>query len=316
MACCTTPRSGCCAASVGARPALAIHPGALGDVLLAIPALRALRAGGPVALAAQPRVAALLQALGVVDEALAFDSLGFDALFTDDTSRAPRLERFERLMCWFGARDPSFTGRLRALVPDAVVAPSVRPGRPVWQHLLETVGAPAGQWRAPLEVPERVRALGAEALAAAGMDAPRPWLVVHPGAGSPAKQWPAEAFARVVTTLAARARMNVLVHQGPADGAAVTALRRHLGDGAVRLVEPSLPALAGVLAHAALFVGNDSGVSHLAAALGVPSVVLFDARHLDWRPWWAGARVRTVTLTAAVAGEVDAVVNDLLGLLP
>jgi ADP-heptose:LPS heptosyltransferase len=147
------------------------------------------------------------------------------------------------------------------------------------------------------------------------MDAPRPWLFVHPGAGGAAKQWPAGAFARVVTTLAARARVNVLMHQGPADAAAVAALRAHLGDGVVRLVEPSLPALAGALAQAGVFLGNDSGVSHLAAALGVPSVILFDRRNLDWRPWSAAACARTVTLARVVDGEVDAVVDDLLGRL-
>jgi ADP-heptose:LPS heptosyltransferase len=76
-----------------------------------------------------------------------------------------------------------------------------------------------------------------------------------------------------------------------------------------------LPALAGALAHATIYVGNDSGVSHLAAALGVPSLVLFDPRHLAWRPWWAGARVQTVTLTRTVSDEVAAVVNELEAML-
>ena len=52
-------------------------------------------------------------------------------------------------------------------------------------------------------------------------------------------------------------------------------------------------------------------IRHLAAALGVPSLVLFDARHLDWRPWWPGAGVRTVTLTAMVDEEVADVIADL-----
>jgi heptosyltransferase III len=195
------------------------------------------------------------------------------------------------------------------------VAPSVGAGRPVWEHLLATVGAPPGDWRAPLPASAALRALGAEALAAARMELPHPWLLVHPGAGGPAKCWPAAAFARVITTAAARARMNVIVHQGPADAAAAAALRRHLGAGVVWLVEPSLPALAGALAHAQLYLGNDSGVSHLAATLGVPSVVLFDPRHLAWTPWWIGAHVRTVTLAAAVEAEVEAVIGELLGLL-
>lgn len=270
-----------------------------------------MRVAGPVTLAAQPRIAALLRALEVVDEAIAFDDLALDALFVDDATRTPRLPAVGRVVSWFGARDPVFRRRLAALTPGVVIAPSVEPGRPVWQHLLATIGAPAGEWCAPIRAPEALRALGEQARMAAGGHGPPPWLLVHPGAGRVAKCWPAEAFARVITTLAARARMNVCVHVGPADAAAAAALRTRVGDGVVWLREPALPALAGALAGAALYVGNDSGVSHLAAALGVPVLALFDRRHLDWRPWWPGAGVREVTLTEIVASEVDAVIGDL-----
>jgi ADP-heptose:LPS heptosyltransferase len=294
--------------------ALAIHPGALGDVLLAVPALRALRAaaGAPVVLAAQPHLGALLTALGVVDDHVAFDALGLDGLFVDDEARRPRLPAVRRLVCWFGARDPIFVRRLTALVPGAVVAPSVAGDQPVWEHLLATVDPAArpSDWRAPVVAPASVRALGAAHLAAA----PPPWLIVHPGAGGAAKCWPAAAFARVITTVAARARMNVLAHRGPADEAPAAALRQRLGAGLRWLDEPALPLLAGVLAGAQVYLGNDSGVSHLAAALGVPSVVLFDRRHLAWRPWWDGARVRPVTLTEPVAGEVETVTDDVVAL--
>jgi ADP-heptose:LPS heptosyltransferase len=296
---------------------LAVHPGALGDVLLAVPALRALRAtaAAPVVLGAQPHIGALLAMLGVVDRAVAFEALGLDALFVDDAARRPRWPPVDRLVCWFGARDPTFTRRAAALVPGAVVAPSVADRGPVWEHLLATIAGPRGDWRDPVAVPEALRAEGRAALVAAGCEGPRPWLVVQPGAGGAAKCWPAEAFARTITTLATRARVNVVVHVGPADAEAAAALRRHLGAGVAWLVNPSLPALAGVLAEATIYLGNDSGVSHLAAALGVPALVLFDARHLAWRPWWPGARAHTVTLTATVAEEVDAVVAELEAML-
>jgi len=299
-------------------PTLAVHPGALGDVLLAIPALRALRAdaAGPLVLAAQPRLGALLAALEIVDAHVAFDALGLDSLFVDDAACRPRLPPLGRLVCWFGARDPVFVRRLGEVVPGAVVAPSVGDGALVWEHLLATVGAGAGEWCASIVAPPAVRAAGAAALAGAGADAPPPWLFVHPGAGGAAKCWPAEAFARTIATLAARKRMNVVVHQGPADGEAASALRRHLGAGVVWLVEPALPALAGALAHAGLYLGNDSGVSHLAAALGVPGLVLFDRRHLAWQPWWPGARCRAVTLTEVARDEVEAVVASLVEMLP
>jgi ADP-heptose:LPS heptosyltransferase len=56
-------------------------------------------------------------------------------------------------------------------------------------------------------------------------------------------------------------------------------------------------------------------VSHLAAALGVPSLILFDERHLAWRSWWPGARTRTVTLTRAEPDDVGAVVAGLRAML-
>lgn len=294
-------------------PALAIHPGALGDVLLAVPALRALRAGaGQVVLAAQPRIGALLEVLGVIDRHVAFDSLGLDVLFTEDTARSSRLPEASRVVCWFGARDATFTRRLTSLVPGAVVARPAAAEASVWAHLLAGAGVGSdAAWCAAIEPAEALRALGLQTMLSAGADGPSPWLVVHPGAGSAAKCWPAEAFARVVTQLAAGTRMNVLVHQGPADGEPVAALRRHLGAGVVWLVEPGLPALAGVLAHARAYLGNDSGVSHLAAALGVPGLVLFDARNLPWRPWWPGIGVRPVTLTETRQADVAGVLQDM-----
>jgi hypothetical protein len=296
---------------------LAVHPGALGDVLLAIPALRALRAtsSAPLVLAAQPRIGALLEALGVVDGHVAFDALGLDALFVADADSLPRLPAVERAVCWFGARDPVFTRRLRDCVPDVVIAPSVVEGVPVWEHLLRSVGAPDGEWRTSMSASESLGALGTRTLAATGFDGPRPFLFVHPGAGSPAKCWPAEAFARVITTVAARTRANAFVHQGPADAEAAAALRRHIGAGVAWVIDPPLTALAGALSHITVFLGNDSGVSHLAAALGIPAVILFDRANLAWRPWAAQAVVRTVTVASADDRDVEAVVADVRRLL-
>jgi len=296
---------------------LAVHPGALGDVLLAIPALRALRAtsSAPLVLAAQPRIGALLEALGVVDGHVAFDALGLDALFVPDADSLPRLPAVARVVCWFGARDPVFARRLRDCVRDVVIAPSVVEGAPVWEHLLKSIGAPEGEWCAPISVSESLAALGTRTLAATGFDGPRPFLFVHPGAGSAAKCWPAGAFARVITTVEARTRANAFVHQGPADAEAAAALRRHIGAGVAWVTDPPLTALAGALSQTTVFLGNDSGVSHLAAALGIPAVILFDPVNLAWRPWAAQAVVRTVTLARADDRDVEAVVADVRRLL-
>src|SRR5207244_2806299 len=167
---------------------------------------------------------------------------------------------------WFGARDPDFARRLAAISPGAIVAASVdrggltppsdtpgAPGRGVWRHLLETTGD-ARERRDVARVSDTLVAEGRATLA---------------GAGSAAKRWPAAAFAEALAPLAARRDVEIMVHEGPADAEPAARLLR-LVPSARRLREPSLPALAGVLARCAAYVGNDSGVSHLAAAVGPP----------------------------------------------
>jgi heptosyltransferase-3 len=297
--------------------ALAVHPGALGDVLLAVPALRALRERhGAVMLAAQPRIADLLLALGIVDDAYPVDRLGLDALFVDDDARA-RLFDADHVVCWLGARDPAFKRRLGAHAPSVTVAPSVGEDI-VWEHLLRTAVPEAPALVDPVVVPETARATGRDLLVKAGWDGESRLLIVHPGAGSAAKRWPVEGFASVVEAVAADHALTVAVHRGPADAEPVTAFVRQLAKPLV-LEEPSLPGLAGALAHGTAYVGNDSGVSHLAGAVGIPAVVPFVAANLRWRPWSATARPVMVDATRVRSEDAAAVVEamaDIFGYRP
>jgi heptosyltransferase III len=305
---------------VPAGQILAIHPGALGDVVQAVPALRAL--GAPdgavhVAFAGQGRLARLLAGTGVVAEALDFDRLGLDALFTAEPPPAAmraRLTRFDRVVSWFGSRAEPFPAQLRAAARGVVLARPVPEtgGPPVWRHLLETV-APVRSEEAlvgPLHVPA---AWGGEALAALSWSRAirgRPRLFVHPGAGAAWKRWPAERFAEVVARVRRDTGCDVLVHQGPADAAAVTALEQAVGASLPRLVEPDLEVLAAGLAAADAYLGSDSGVSHLAAGVGAPALILFPPEtRATWAPWSPTA----LALAAhAETGEVASLLGEML----
>jgi heptosyltransferase III len=277
--------------------------------VLAVPALRALRAtrpDAPLEIAAQPRLAALLVALGLADRGRSVDGLGLEELFTGGPiERARSLAHAGRVVCWFGAGDPGFVRCLTALVPDAIVAaPGARGEGPVWQQLVATVAGEAGAGVAPIDVAPALRREGLRLLPKGYRTGAGPLVIIHPGAGSVAKQWPAEGFARTVQALG----VTPVVHEGPADAAAVGALLHRLGGDVHVLRDPPLPALAGALAEAALYVGNDSGVSHLAAAVGAPSVVLFRAENLAWRPWSARARVLVVSMTGLTSRDVGATI--------
>jgi ADP-heptose:LPS heptosyltransferase len=281
---------------------LILHPGALGDVLQAVPALRGLRAHRRLTFAGQPRLGRLLVALGVVDEARGFDGLGLEALFTDapvPPAVAAFLGGFTRVVSWFGSRDATYRARLAALTTDPVVAPPVpEDDTPVWRHLLATVPAPT---LAESLAVAPIRPAGARPGSAA--------LIVHPGSGGAWKRWPAERFAEVIAAVAARHALTVMVHQGPADRAAVEALLARLDRPVERLVEPELPALAAALAGSRAYLGGDTGVSHLAAAVGAPSVILFPPAHLPrWTPWSPAARPLAMT---GGGDEVQRVVAEL-----
>jgi hypothetical protein len=289
---------------VAVRGALAIHPGALGDLLLAVPALRALRAtNSAVTLAAQRHLAALVAALGEADAVRDFETLRLDALFTG--AGEAQLPPAERVVCWFGARDADFTRRLRAQRPGAIVAPSTGTGL-VWEHLLRTAAVADGDWRAAGCVDAALVAAGRAALIEAGWDGHRRLIVVQAGAGSVRKCWPTDGFVAALGDVVGSRELTLVLHEGPADAAAVDALASRL-PGALRLRGLLLPALAGVLRLASVYVGNDSGVSHLAATVGAPAVVLFAAANLAWRPWASEPEVLTVSLLRVESTDVAAV---------
>lgn len=267
---------------------LVIHPGALGDVLQAVPALRGLRAvmpAAPITFVGQPRLGRLLVELAVVQEARTFDGFGLEALFVDaptPPALTDAVTRASHVVSWFGSRDETYCRRLRTLATRAIVAPPVPDDdTPVWRHLLGTLAA----W--DLAIPERVEPLRAPPLPAGDASADgRPRLVVHPGSGGDWKRWPVERFAEVIRALRQRGAFEVLVHQGPADAEPAQRLVALLEGDATVLLRPELPRLAAVLGACRAYLGGDSGVSHLAAAVGAPSVVLFPpATYRRWTPW-------------------------------
>jgi heptosyltransferase-3 len=118
---------------------------------------------------------------------------------------------------------------------------------------------------------------------------PRGFLAVHPGSGSPAKNWPAERFAALADRLAPAAPW--LLIEGLADREAAGPLRAQ--PRAVPSTVLPVRVLGAVLAGSGLFVGNDSGISHVAAAFGAPVLALFGPTDpAVWSP--VGRRVQAV----------------------
>ena len=99
-------------------------------------------------------------------------------------------------------------------------------------------------------------------------------IIIHPGSGSPAKNWLAEKFAVLAKKIRNKTSFEPIVIGGEADDGAIKSMRSLL-PGLHFIVNTPLMDVASILSVAGGYVGNDSGITHLAAVLGIPVVALF-----------------------------------------
>ncbi len=122
-------------------------------------------------------------------------------------------------------------------------------------------------------------------LAAKPLHASYPYAVLHPYASSPDKTWPAERFLAIARHLQEHAALVPIFIGSPADDLSVFARE-------FRTSQTSLSETKNMIAGASFFLGNDSGPAHMAAAFGVPLVVLFaNSNPVTWAPWRTTAEV-------------------------
>ena len=108
--------------------------------------------------------------------------------------------------------------------------------------------------------------------------------LIHPAAAFATKQWATENFARVAEFVAERGFAPVAI-AAPNEKAL---LEKLCSEANVRIAtfDLSLPEVTALAARSQLFTGNDSGIAHIAAAVGTPAVVIFGSSNLaHWRPW-------------------------------
>lgn len=266
---------------------LLVRAGALGDVLLLRPAVVALKkTGARVALLAPAHSGVALVGPGPseVDGLIPWDRADVARLMGEPADVSPTLRRelgaFDLAIAY--TRNTGFVGSLAALVPTVVAWDPTPP--PGGFHAARYLAEPL--IRLGFEVdPDPPACLPApgELESAAGLAAQLPpgFVAVHPGSGSPAKNWPAASFAALLESLAAGGPW--LLVEGPADELAAESLRRRPRAVVAKELPPRV--LGALLSRCGLFVGNDSGVSHLAAAFGAPVVALFGPTDPAlWRP--------------------------------
>jgi len=298
-----------------------IHAGAVGDLVQALPTLRAVRVKWPearVTLIGRPERGRLAQMAGLVDACAHVDSSGLWHLAGGADASEGRLpapfDRADLVIDFLGCLAGSVSeGRRRPfqIVSARAIPPADwKKSAAAWifEQVAGRLELPPVSLEPALAVPAAILEAARGTLAANRIAGP--FAVIHPGSGSPKKNWPMDCFSRVAQRLRKDWGRRVVWLLGPAEqerGVAPPA-----AEGQVVLADLALDEVAAVLALADVYIGNDSGITQVAAAVrgpggaATPTVALFGPT--DPRVW--GPRGRHVRVVCSPDGTMAAIETE------
>jgi heptosyltransferase-2 len=265
---------------------LVIRGGAIGDFILTLPAIAALRRQFPQAhleVLGYPHIAQLALASGLVDRVQPIEARGLAGFFARNGVLEPSLmdyfSEFDLIVSYLFDPDEIFKTNVGRSLHGQFIAGPHRPD--------DTAGIHAT--RVYLKPLERLAIFDADPVPRLSLNSQPSTLnqlALHPGSGSEKKNWPETKWAALIQQIMTTTGWNLLLVGGEAEGERLQRLKATLLSARCSVAQ-SLPLaeLAQRIQSAAAFVGHDSGITHLAAAVGVPCVVLWaDTLEEVWRP--------------------------------
>jgi len=301
---------------------LVIRGGAIGDFILTLPAIAALRRQFPQAhleVLGYPHIAQLAVAGGLADRVQPIEARGLAGFFARNSNLEPDLmdyfSEFDLVISYLYDPDEIFkTNISRCMVGQFIAAPH-RPNELERLHATQVYLKPLERLAIFDADPVPRLSLNSQLLGAAKRSkdgSTLNQLVLHPGSGSEKKNWPETKWAGLIQQIAATTNWNLLLVGGEAEGERLRRLAGVMPSARCSIVQ-SLPLaeLAQRIQSCAAFVGHDSGITHLAAAVGLPCVVLWaDTLEAVWRPQGESLAVLK-EITGVQTISVEKVMNKL-----
>lgn len=305
---------------------LFIRGGAVGDFILTLPAIRLVRESLPeneIEILGHPSIACLATAAGLADRIRSIEDARLAQFFvpraTLDPGWAAYFASFDVVVSFLYDPDGIFAANLDAAGVGTLIQCPIRPNE-------DTPAVPAAiQYAGPLaqiglfiedasldlRLPEPDEAIE--------FPGEGPLVAVHPGSGSPRKNWGYESWARLLRELTERTgAMRLLVTSGEAERETIghfLSLLDAAGLPHQHLQSLPLPGLGAILRRADLFLGHDSGLGHLAASVQAPSLLLFGPTDpAIWAPVSTRTRVlrgKGGLLSSLSVGEVVDAASEL-----
>jgi ADP-heptose:LPS heptosyltransferase len=268
---------------------LVLFPGSLGDLVCALPALEEIqkRQNHDLVLAVRGEAFGLGSFLPFVTEVRSLEERVFSQLFSPPKAfhneARDFFSSFSPIISWYGHSHVDVRENLRGLVGDGFCSFPFFIGQEdchATAYYLRCVGVETLQCPV-LQLNENAVRWRKQYWQQHGLDTRSRMLLLHPGSGGKKKRWELEGFRQVACWWQQECLGKCLVLLGPAEEGEVEQWR-DVGDVETGL---SLWQVAALLSRADLYLGNDSGVSHVAGAVGARGVVLFGpTRPSQWKP--------------------------------
>ena len=293
---------------------LVIRGGAIGDFILTLPAISALRQNFPdthLELLAYPRVAELAQAAGIVDAFRSIESRPLARFFARkaelDDAWSEYFESFNVILSYLFDPDDIFKTNIARTTKAQFIQAQHRPAESQDLHATAVFLKPL----------ERLAIFSADPVPRLTLshsdELSGQWLAIHPGSGSETKNWPEANWIDLLRNILDRRSANVLLVGGEAEGDRLERIQSAVPRERVQLARNlSLSSLAQLLVQCRAFAGHDSGITHLAAAVGIPSLCLWGPTKQNiWRPLGANVRLLNATNSDLTNLEVPFVQSAL-----
>ena len=265
---------------------LVIRGGAIGDFVLTLPAIAALRAQFPEAhleVLGYPHIAQLALAGGLVNRVEAIEARGLAGFFARRGELTEALvdyfSEFDLVISYLYDPDEIFEINLRRCMHGQFIAAPHRADEKAGIHAAKVYLKPL----------ERLAIFDANHIPELSLEVRGPQLnqiALHPGSGSESKNWPEASWVKLIEYLVSSTELHLLLLGGEAEGERLRRLAARIRVERLTVAQSlALTEVAHLLQRSAIFVGHDSGVTHLAAAVGLPGLILWgDTAEAIWGP--------------------------------
>lgn len=265
---------------------LIIRGGALGDFILTLPALHVVRTHQPkvrLEIMGYPHIAELARGRFYTKTIQSIDQRSVACFFAKGGDLDPDLCRyfgsFDAVVSYLYDPDQIFLENLKRAGAKQIM---IADGRPVSSRNAVHASEYLARWLSEMGLPSPIESpklypttKDLEEASNLFPQPPKSTIALHLGSGSRLKNWPIERFLELTVYLKAK-NFNVMTVTGPADSDAESQFWKDSASvGCIHCHSIALPILAAALQKCVAFVGHDSGISHLSAAVGTPTIAIF-----------------------------------------